>query len=263
MPAKEAYPRAIAAAQRAISLDDSLAEAHNSLAFADFYWSWDVAAAEREFQRAIALDPNSIVGHHWYATFLMVLGRSDDSLAEIEKARDLDPSSSAILADKGLVLFLAGRKEEALTLLHQLESSAPDFLSPQSYLAVIALATSDSASYLLESRKCAQLLHDSDRLAVAEAGERGFTAAGNAGMFRAILHAQQRLYAARRINAYELATTYCLLGGRQKALALLQLSVQRHEPNDVALRVDRDFQSLHGDPAFRKLVLQVGLPPLS
>src|ERR1017187_9459325 len=83
MPPDEAYPRAMAAAKRAIAVDDSLSGAHRSLAFADFYWSWDVAGAQREFERALALDPKSAIAHHWYATFLVHLGRSPESLEEI------------------------------------------------------------------------------------------------------------------------------------------------------------------------------------
>jgi tetratricopeptide (TPR) repeat protein len=263
MPAKEAYPRAIAAAQRAIALDDSLAEAHNSLAFADFYWSWDAHSADHEFQRAIALDPNSVVAHHWYATFLMVLGRSQEALAEIEKARKLDPRSSAILADKGLILFLAGQKEEAVSLLEQLESSEPNFLSPHSYLAVIALATGDYKSYLPEARKSAQLLHDSDRLAIVETGEKGYAAGGGPGMLHAMRDVQQRLYASGKIPAYDLAVTHCLMGNHQEALRLLESSVQSHEAQVIAIRVDKNFQSLHDDPAFQQLIAKVGLPPLA
>jgi tetratricopeptide (TPR) repeat protein len=263
MPASEAYPRAIAAAQRAIALDDSLADAHNSLAFADFYWAWDVPAAEREFQRAIALDPNSVVAHHWYATFLMVLGRSGDALSEIEKARQLDPHSSPILADKGLMLFLAGHKDQAVSLLKNLEASEPTFLSPHTYLAVIALASGDYKEYLPESRKTAALLHDSDRLELAEVAEKGFALNGAPGMLRAMLRVQQRLQAAGKLPAYDLAATYCLLGDHQQALNFLQSSVKSHEAPVIAIRVDKDFQTLHADPSFQKLVTQVGLPPLA
>jgi Tfp pilus assembly protein PilF len=80
MPAAEAYPRAQAAAKRAIALDDSLSGAHSSLAFVDFYWTWDVPGAQREFERAIELDPKSELAHHWYATFLLALGRLPESL---------------------------------------------------------------------------------------------------------------------------------------------------------------------------------------
>jgi Tfp pilus assembly protein PilF len=263
MPAKDAYPRAIAAAERAIALDDSLAEAHNSLAFADFYGSWDARSADREFRRAIALDPNSVIAHHWYATFLMVLGRSEEALAEIENARKLDPHSSAILADKGLILFLAGQKEEAVSLLRQLEASEPNFLSPHSYLAVIALATGDYKNYLPEARHSAQLLHDSDRLEIVEAAEKGFAADGGPGMLRAMRDVQQRLYASGKVPAYDFAVTRCLMGERQQALHLLETSVQNHEAQVIAIRADQALQSLHGDPAFQELVTKVGLPPLA
>jgi Tfp pilus assembly protein PilF len=99
MPPSEAYPRAMAAAKRAIALDDSLSGAHSSMAFVDFYWSWDVASAQHEFERAIELDPKSVIAHHWYATFLLALASFPQSLEEIEKAQQLDPESNAILAD--------------------------------------------------------------------------------------------------------------------------------------------------------------------
>jgi len=263
MPPSEAFPRAIAAAQRAIALDDSLADAHNSLAFADFYWSWDRTSAEREFRRAIELDPNSIVAHHWYATFLMVLGRSDEALAEIQKARELDPRSSAIVADKGLILFLAGKKDQAVSLLQNLESSDPSFLSPHRYLFVIALATGDYKNFLPEFRKTAVLLHDSDQLAIADAADQGFAASGGPGMLRAMLTIQQRLHAQGKLPAFDLAATYCLLGDQEHALRLLQISVENHEALVVALRVDKYFETLHNNPAFQKLVVQAGLPPLT
>jgi tetratricopeptide (TPR) repeat protein len=263
MPAKEAYPRAMAAARRAIALDDSLAEAHNALAFADFYWSWDARAAEREFQRAIALDPNSVVAHHWYATFLMVVGRPQEALSEIEKARKLDPQSSAILADKGMILFSAGQATQAISLLKQIEASDPAFLSPHLYLATLDLELSDYKDYLPEARKTALLLHDPDRLKIVAAGEKGFAASGGTGMLRAMLNAEQELYDNGRLDAYDLASTYCLLGDKEHALSLLQTAVDKHDERDIALRVDQNLQRLHDDPTFRKLLVQVGLPPLS
>ena len=262
MPAKEAYPRALAAAQRAIALDDSLAEAHNALAFVDFYWSWDAAGAEHEFQRSIALDPNSEVAHHWYATFLMELGRSQEALAEIEKARELDPHSSAVLADKGLILLLAGQTSQATTLLRQIETAEPAFLSPHVYLAMADLKMKEYQDYLGEAKASAVLLQDQNRLAIVTAGEKGFAASGGEGMLRAILAVQQDLYAKGHLDAYELATTYCLLRDKEHALNLLQVSLAHREPGDTSLRVDQLLQPLHNEPAFRKMIAQVGLPPL-
>jgi Tfp pilus assembly protein PilF len=262
MPAKEAYPRALVAAQRAIALDDSLAEAHNALAFVDFYWSWDVAGAEHEFQRSIALDPNSVVAHHWYATFLMELGRSQEALAEIEKARGLDPHSSAVLADKGLILLLARQTSQATTLLRQIETAEPAFLSPHVYLAMADLKMKEYEDYLREAQTSAVLLRDQNRLAIVTAGEKGFVSSGGEGMLRAMLAVQQDLYAKGHLDAYELATTYCLLRDKEHALHLLQISLANREPGDTSLRVDQLLQSLHNEPAFRKMIAQVGLPSL-
>src|SRR6202044_2904294 len=109
IPPDQTYPRAAAAARRAIALDPSIAEAHAALAFADFYWSRDTEAADREFRRALALDPENSVTHHWYATFLMTIGESGAALAEIERAENLDSESNAIPADKALILFHGGQ----------------------------------------------------------------------------------------------------------------------------------------------------------
>ncbi len=100
MPSDEAFPQALAAARKAVELDTSSAEAHNALAFGTFYWNWDAAEAEREFRAAIKLDPNYVTAHHWYATFLMVLGRLPEALEQINLAQQLDPASTAVLADK-------------------------------------------------------------------------------------------------------------------------------------------------------------------
>ena len=134
MPPEEAYPRALAAAKKAVELDDSSAEAHTSLAFATFYGSFDAAGAEREFQHALALNPNDARAHHWYATSLFAEGRYPEALSQIEIAQQLDPASTAILADKGLILLYAGPKEEGVALLKQLERTEPAFPSTYRYL---------------------------------------------------------------------------------------------------------------------------------
>jgi tetratricopeptide (TPR) repeat protein len=261
MPAKDAYPRAMAAAKRAIALDDTLSEAHNSLAFADFYWNWDATRAEHEFQRAIALDPNSVVAHHWYATFLSVLGRSKEALTEIENARKLDPQSSAILADKGLILFNAGQASQAVALLKQIETSDPSFLSPHSYLAIAYLRTHDDPAYLQEAKSAAKLLNNQNGLRIAAAGEKGLAQSGETGMLRAMLAVQKELYAKEQFSAYDLASTYCLLGEKEQALKLLTTAVTKREEQVIAIRSDVCFTSLHDDSAYRALVAQVGLPP--
>ena len=262
MPANEAYPRAQAAARRAIALDDSLSDAHSALGFVDFYWSWDVAGAQREFVRALTLNPNSVNAHYWYGTYLLHLGRFSESLEEIEKAQKLDPHSTSILADKGLVLFHSGETQQAAELLKQLVAAEPDFLSPHNYLAIMHLEQGEYPQYLAERRKAATLLHDQARLDIVTAGEKGLARGGAQGMWSAMLKEQQRLRAAGKESAYNLARTYALLGRKQEALDYLQTAYQQHETELVSMRVDGGLASLHDEPRFREILAEVGLPPL-
>lgn len=130
MPSTEAYPRALAAAKKAVELDDQSSEAHASLAFVSFFGMWDVATGEREFRRAIVLNPNLADPHHWYANALLALHRFPEALAEIDRAQALDPASTSILADKGNILLYSGRLDEGFSLLKQMESREPAFRSP-------------------------------------------------------------------------------------------------------------------------------------
>src|SRR5260370_25797918 len=178
MPPDEAYPRALAAAHKAVELDDTSSGAHSSLAFATYYWNWDRATAEREYKRALELDPNFVQGHHWYATFLLTSGRVPEALDQIEQARKLDPSSSTIQADKGLILFDSGRKSEASALLKQLESADPALATTHGYLAKIYFDRKDYENFFAESKQAAQLRHDEAALAIANAAEQGFPVVG-------------------------------------------------------------------------------------
>jgi len=262
MPPAEAYPRAEAAAKRAIALDDSLSGAHSALAFVDFYWSWDVAGAQREFVRALTLDANSVIAHHWYATYLLHLGRYAEALQEIETAQRLDPNSASILADKGLILYYAGQPVQAMELLKQLAAAEPDFLSPHTYLAFIDLAQGEYPQYLAESRKAAILLHDEPQLAVLTAGEKGLARGGARAMWSEMLKEQQKLRAAGKESAFNLAQTCALLGRKQEALDDLQTAYSQRELALVTMRINMAFFSLHDEPRFREILAQVGLPPL-
>jgi Tfp pilus assembly protein PilF len=262
MPPEEAYPRALAAARKAVELDGSSAEAHTSLAFATFYGSFDAPGAEREFRRALALNPNDARAHHWYATFLYAEGRYPEALGQIEIAQQLDPASTAILADKGLILLYAGPREQGVASLKQLESTDPAFPSTYRYLQAAALMNKDYPAYLEQAGKAARLLHDEGDLAVVAAGEKGFARGQRQGMFESMLEEQKKLYAQGHLPAYDLAATYGLLGNKPEALEYLQTAYQRHEAGLISIRNNPAFEGLQRDPAFRNLVVQVGLPPL-
>ncbi len=229
MPPSEAYPRALSAAQRAVELDDTSAEAHISLAFGTFWWSWKGATAEREFKRALQLNPNLVRAHHWYATFFEGVNRFPEALDQMEQARRLDPASNAILADKGLILWDAGHHDEAVALLQQIETTEPSLSSTHDYLGRIYWQQKDYPKALAEWTRMSELRRDQDGLALADAREKGFTANGLHGLYESELPILKDRMDRGLGDAYGLAEVYAALGKRQEALAYLQTSFDRHE----------------------------------
>jgi len=260
MPASDAYPRALAAARKAVELDDQSSEAHASLAFALFFGSWDVATADREFRRAIDLNPENALAHHWYANYLMTLRRIPESLAEMERAQALDPASKSILADKGNILFLAGRKDEAVQLLKQIETSDPAFRSPHVYLKGFYLQEGDYANFLAESKEDALLVHDNSALAVTSAAEKGFAAGGAGAMLESMLKVQKKSYDQGLVSPVVVAQTCALLGNDGEALQYLRIAFERHDELLLGMENYPAFNRLHGDPGYRELLSRIGLP---
>jgi len=262
MPPQEAFPRAHAAASKAVELDPNSAEAHNSLAFASFWGFLDAATADHEFKRAIELDPNLPRAHHWYATFLSAIQRNREALVEIERARQLEPSSTPILADKGFILASAGKTEEARTLLTQIAASQPDFVPPHRYLAeAIYFPGGNYESYLSEMETVSHLRHDAEAEKEVAAEQKAYSNSGKQGLF------EQRLTAAREAfdhgggSAFELAAAYADLGQKNDALKYLEIACQRHDLRLTTLTSTFQFQRLHQAPEFLALAAKMGLPP--
>jgi tetratricopeptide (TPR) repeat protein len=263
MPGNEAYFKAFAAAKKAVELDQQSSEAHASLGFVTFWGMWDAADAEKEFRRAIELDPNNVKAHHWYATFLPVLGRYQEALTEIDLARRLDPDSSSILADKGELLWAAGHHEQALQLLKQLEAAEPDSISPHLYLRVAYFETGDYPEYIVELRKDALLTHDPAQSSVAEAAANGFAKGGEHGLLEAQLAEQRKQYEPGKLSPYYVAQTEARLGNRREAIRYLTICIQSHDQVVLNLSDDRGFASLHDDPTFKQLLAKIGLPAVN
>lgn len=258
MPDGEAYPRALAAATKAVQLDDNLAEAHTSLAFVTFFWNWDAARAEREFKRALVLNPNDARAHHWYASFLLTSLRVPEALAQIETARQLDPSSVSILADKGLMLSAAGRTDEALTLLKQIQDTEPSFASTHRYLAEIYFNRQDYDDYLYEWEKTAILTRNQQELTLATAAKDGFTKGGSVEMLKDTLLMQKQFYEKGSVPAYAVAVTCARLGKKQDAFQYLKTAFDKRENYLSYLASDTAFKNLRDEPEYRTLIERIG-----
>jgi DNA-binding winged helix-turn-helix (wHTH) protein/tetratricopeptide (TPR) repeat protein len=259
MKSSEAYPRALAAARKAVELDDKSSQAHASLAFVSFWGMWDAATADREFRRAIELDPNNANAHHWYSPVLETMGRYTEALTEIERAQTLDPTSKSVLADKGIILYEIGRPQEALDLLRQMEKAEPEFVSPPRYLERIYLDMGDYPNYLVQLRKSAVLSHDSAVLVVASAAEKGHAAGGAHAMFENMRNEQQKLYDQGKFSPLALAETCALEGNKRDALKYLKIAYDQHEDDVVGVAGNRVFVNLHDDPEMQRILAGVNI----
>jgi hypothetical protein len=259
MPPEIAYPRAKAAAERAIALDPSIAEAHAALAFDDFYWSRDEANARRQFEIALKLDPDSADIHHWYATVLMTVRSFPQAVREIDEAARLDPESTAILADKGLILVNQGKTAEGIALLQRLEQTQPQFLSPHQYLAEVYIASGNDRAYLEEVAIAARLRGDARAKQLEKAATDGFAAGGHEGMLASLLQTQKQLYQKGRQTAYQLALAYADVKDWKDSVAYLKVSLARHESENIAMAVSSQFAQMRGETGFRALLLSAGL----
>jgi tetratricopeptide (TPR) repeat protein len=260
MPDSEAYARAIAAARKAVELDDSLAEAHRALAFAEWWGNWDFVDGEKEFRRAIELNPKDPVARKWYANVLAVQGRFPESLEENDKAQELDPTSHSILADRGLMLFDAGRKYEGIALIKEVERSAPEFLSPHYYLMTISLELRDYPSYLEEGKKTAEAENDpvlKDTIAAARAG---YERDGERGLLNDLYARQREYYEAGKLSGTMVAETCILMGKKQEALQLLEEAYNRHESHVLACLSEPDLLTLRDEPKYKALVKKINFP---
>jgi tetratricopeptide (TPR) repeat protein len=250
MPRSEAFPRAIAAASKAVSLDDSLGEAHRALAFALFFWDWNIPRAFAEYRRALAIDPRDEEAHHWYATSLLTLHRYPEALVEINQARKLDPTSRSILSDQALIRYWNGDRAGAFATLREIERAEPDFLSAPRYMASLAFAQKDYRTFIDQTRLIGSVAHDSQFTDMAAAAKSGLARGGAHGMLEAMRQVQERYFSQGKSSGYELARTCALLGRQEEAVRYLQATLQDHDYLIFGAISDPDFASLHGNAGF-------------
>jgi tetratricopeptide (TPR) repeat protein len=250
MPDSDAYQRAIAAARKAVELDDSSEEAHRALAFAEFYGSWDFADGEKEFQRAIELNPNDPLAHKWYANAICLLGLCAEALKEINIAQELDPSSLSLVADKGQIMFYSGQREEGIAMLKEVERSSPEFVSPHYYRMRIAFDSRDYPDYLAEEKTVAESKNDSVLKDIIAASQSGYSHGGERGLLLALYEKQEKYYAEGSVSAADLAQTCDRLGKKAEALRLIKEACARHDFLALAAKLP----SLKDDPEYKTLM---------
>ncbi len=256
----DAFPRAIAAAKKAVALDDSLAEAHRALAFAEMYGVWDFAGAEAEFRRAIALDPKDPQARRWFANALSVGGRYPEALAQMDKAQELDPTSHATMADKGWLLYNAGRAHEGIELLKEVEHSAPEFYSPHSYLMQIALDLRDYPSFLSVGQLTAQSCGVAALLDTIASSRAGYKRDGERGLLQALYTKEKQYYAMGKAHAPLLARVCLMKAKTGEALDVMEEAFARKDIEVLAFLSQTDLLTLKDDPRYQALARKIDFP---
>ena len=260
LPMADSYPRAIAAAKRALALDDSLAEAHRALAFSEFYGLGDWRDSEKEFRRAIQLDPKDPLTRVWYANAFAVPGRFEESLEQLDKAQELDPTSNATLSDKAIILFNAGRTEEAIALLKDIERTHPEYFMSHFYLMLIGFHLRDFHTFLEEGQKAAETRDDPVLKDVIASAREGYTRAGDRGFLKSLYAKQKEYYEMGKFFPGMLAMTCVALGKRQEALDLLEAAYTRHSADALWILADPDLFTLKDEPRYKALVKKINFP---
>jgi len=261
LPPTDSFPKAKAAALRALQLDDTLAEAHTALAYAEFF-DWDWPSAEREYKRAIELNPNSALSHARYAECLKTRLRFNESIAEAQRAQELDPLSPDIVSQLGNVHIMARQYDESIAQFQKALDLNPNLPVVRAMLAL---------AYAMK-RMYPQALAQYDKIADQDK----VTAAGNqfvAGMLGWIYAVSDRrtdalkiaqefkdLSAHAYVDFYWAGAIYAGLGDKNEAFRLLEKSYQEHAATMPYLAVDPFWYGMRSDPRFTDLLRRIGLP---
>jgi tetratricopeptide (TPR) repeat protein len=261
LPLADSYPRAIAAARRALALDDSLAEAHRALAFSEFYGLGDWRESEKEFVRAIQLDPEDPITRRWYAEAFDQPGRYEEAQEQFDKAQELDPTSHSTLSDKGIGLYDSGRRAEGIALLRNVERTNPEFFSPHLYLMEISFDSHDFRTFLDEGQKAAETRNDPVQGDVIASARKGYAGAGDKGFLKSLYTKQKEYYDIGKYSPGMFAMTCVALGKRQEALDVLEAAYARHQPDALWVLAEPTLTILKDEPRYKALVKKINFPP--
>ncbi|MCP5106579.1 MAG: protein kinase [bacterium] len=257
LPAKQAFPRARQAAEKALEIDGTLGEAYASLGWISTMYDWDWIAGEREFQKAIALNPNYATAHEWYALYLTAMGRFDDAITEVRKAQALDPLSLIINATVGSILWLAHRNDKAVEQFQKTLEMDPDFQLALLYLGCTYGSAGRYEEAIVPLQKAVQLPGGM------------LYAAGVLGNFYAVSGQKEKaLEIIDHVNdllgkGYSLllqkAYIYSGLGEIDRAFELLEKALTERESQLVFCQSIPLFDILRGDSRFNDLLKRIGI----
>lgn len=254
----ETLPKAKAAANKAVELDDGLAEAHTALGVCLFWYDWNWNASEDQYKRALELNPNSSLAHLFYAHLLSNIGRHAEALTEVRRARELDPLSPFVSALEGLFLLHAGRADEALDRLRQASELDPNFYFPHHFAASVNIEKGMYSEAVAEGRRAQEL--GPDQTVGMTLGAYALAKEGKRDEARAVLDELLKLSGARFVPPSHIALIYNALGERDQALTWLEKGYEKHDPKMAFLKVEPKWNNLRSDARFKALMTKMAFP---
>ena len=250
---QESFPLAKTAAQKALELDDTLAEAHTSLGQILLFYDLDLVGSSKEFERAIALNPNYATAHHWYGVGPpLAVGEFDRAIAELRRAQQLDPLSLIINADLGVAFTTARRYDEAITQLRKTIEMDPRFYYAHWNLGVALELKGELREALAEYKKAAEL--DDDPIVLGLIAH-AYAKLGERDQALKLLAELQQVAAHRYVPFSTFAGVYMALGEKDKAIDYLERAYRDRALSNI--KVDPMLDPLRGDPRFEALVAKI------
>jgi tetratricopeptide (TPR) repeat protein len=259
VPASEAMPKARAAAEKALAIDDTLAEPHAVLGGVyAISFEWD--RAEREFKRALELNPDEANVHHWYAYLLLSLGRPAEALAQAKRAAELEPLNLKYSDSVAVMYRDAGQYDQAIEGFKKNLEMDPNYGPSVGNLADTYRMTQHYDLWLQNWGKAAALWKDNEDLAMAEEAARVYAKSGYQAAMKKILEMQLQLTKRRYVDPADIAGTYAVVGDKDQAFAWLDKAYAEESNGLGYIKAWQQLDGLHSDPRYVALLKKMGLP---
>jgi tetratricopeptide (TPR) repeat protein len=258
-PASETLPKARAFAERALQLDNSLAEAHASLGYTyDGLWQWE--NAEEEFKRALELNPSYPTAHHWYSLLLLDKGQFDEALTEARRAQELDPLSLVIGQNVAQACLARADVNSSIEQARKVIDLDPRYSRGHSQLGLAYLKQGNYSEAIVELQKAVDLPSERDRFSSSSLGY-AYGVTGRRAEALAILKDLEAKYERHEVLGQDLAAVYAGLGDKDQAFAWIEKDFQAHSGLLARTRWQLPFESLRSDARYADLRRRMGLQP--
>jgi len=256
-PPKDAFSKAKAAAQKALEIDQSLAEAHTSLAYAKLYYDWDWPGAEKEFKLSLQLNASYPTTLHWYAEYLAAMGRLDEAVAEKKKAGQLDPLSMIINTTIGWMYYFGHKYDQAIEQIKKALEIDPNFVPAHYWLGQAYLLKGSFPEAIPEFQKAMTLSKGS---AYTMAGlAHAYAVSGQIAEAKNLLDRLIELSKMKYVSAYDVAEVYAGLGKQDLALDWLEKAFEERSRTLIFLKVEPKVDGLRAKPRFKAILKKMRL----